>query len=75
MTEAIRGIIEFGFMNLNAKRIEAEYATWNIASQKVLENNGMQFVSFIEKGFKKNDKWNSENKMAIDKLEWLNVKQ
>lgn len=73
MTEACREIINFGFTTLNAIRIEAEYATWNIASEKVLKKNGMQFVKFLEKGFEKKGTWVSENLMAIDKNKWKNI--
>ncbi|MFK7946648.1 MAG: GNAT family N-acetyltransferase [Saprospiraceae bacterium] len=65
MTEAVSGILRFGFEILEAVRIEACYAIWNKASEKVMLKNGMKHVQFIEKGFQKNGKWISENLMAI----------
>ena len=71
MTEAVSLIIKFGFEQLKAAMIEAEYATWNKASEKVLLNNGFEFVEHIEKGFLKNGKWNAENRMLINRYTWL----
>ena len=71
MTEAVSAILAFGFNQLDAKIIEADYATWNIASEKVLQKNGFQFVEFLEQGFFKNGKWVAENKVAIKLEDWL----
>lgn len=71
MTEALAAVLDFGFTSLSASRIEAEYATWNIASEKTLKNNGLQFAAFIEKGFQKNGQWIAENRYYIDKASWL----
>ena len=57
MKEAVKSVIEFGFNTLDAKRIEADYATWNIGSAKVLEANEFKIVGFKEKGFLKKGKW------------------
>ena len=70
MTEAINGVLKFGFETLLAIRIEAFHAIWNKASEKVLKKNGMKFVRYVEKGFKKNGKWVDENLLAISKEEW-----
>ena len=70
MTEALNGILRFGFETLGAKRIEACYATWNKASERVLDKNGMRFVRFIEKGFQKKGKWVAENLMEISLEDW-----
>jgi len=69
MTEAVAAILDFGFQQLGAIRIEAEYATWNKASEAVLLRNGLTFVKFIEQGFQKNDEWVPENRYAIDRPE------
>ena len=70
MTEALAGILKFGFEKLSAKKIEAEHALWNKGSEKVLKNNGFIFVEYLEKGFQKNGKWVEENKLAISKEQW-----
>ncbi|MEM7368434.1 MAG: GNAT family N-acetyltransferase [Bacteroidota bacterium] len=67
MTEVIGGILTFGFQELSAVRITADYATWNLASEKVLHNNGFSFVRFIEHGFQKHGQWIAENHVAIDR--------
>lgn len=53
MSEAVKSILTFGFTQLEAKRIEAAYAIWNKASEKVLKKNGFVLLEFIEKGFQK----------------------
>lgn len=74
MSAAVAAVLNFGFMELKAIRIEADYALWNKASEKVLQNNGLQFVQYIEKGLFKNGEWVAENKVAIDKLSWQTLK-
>lgn len=71
MTEALATILKFGFQTLNAQTIEAEYATWNEASKKVLHKNDFQFVKHIPQGFQKKGVWVSENKVSLSKERWL----
>lgn len=71
MTEALVGILDLGFITFQAIQIEADYATWNKASERVLEKNGFQFVRFIEEGFLKNGKWVAENQVALKREDWL----
>jgi len=70
MTEALKAIIDFGFMSLSANAIEACHAVWNKASEKVLLRNGMKFSQYLEKGFLKNGKWVEENLLSINRQEW-----
>ena len=42
-TEALRRVMDFGFMELNAHRIEAKYMIGNDASRRVMEKCGMTF--------------------------------
>ena len=42
-TEAVMRVIDFGFMELNAHRIEAKYMLGNDASRRVMEKCGMTF--------------------------------
>jgi ribosomal-protein-alanine N-acetyltransferase len=53
MTEALNAVLEFGFLELLANQIEACYALWNTASEKVLKRNGMQFERYLKEGFRK----------------------
>lgn len=70
MTETLAAVLKFGFENLGAKRIEAAYAIWNKASEKVLHRNGLTFVEYLEKGFQKRGKWVAENLVSIDRVVW-----
>ncbi|MGB1242678.1 MAG: GNAT family N-acetyltransferase, partial [Chitinophagales bacterium] len=70
MTEALAGVLKFGFEELSATKIEACHAVWNKASEKVLQRNGFEFVEYIEKGFQKRGKWIDENKLVIDREAW-----
>lgn len=74
MTESLEMVLKFGVEKLSAKRIEACYAIWNKASEKVLKRNGLKFVKYIEKGFKKDRIWVEENMLAITREEWQNNK-
>ena len=65
MSEALKAIIDFGFIRLEADEIEACHALWNKASEKVLQRNGMTFLEYIEKGFQKNGAWVPENLLEI----------
>jgi [ribosomal protein S5]-alanine N-acetyltransferase len=71
MTESAQACMEFGFDRLEAIRIEASYALWNKASQRVLEKIGMKFMEYIPQGFQKRGQWIETNKMGITKEEWL----
>jgi [ribosomal protein S5]-alanine N-acetyltransferase len=73
MTEAATAVIEFGFEDLGATKIEASYALWNKASKRTLEKVGMRIVRYIPHAFQKKGKWIEANKMEITKQEWLNL--
>lgn len=70
MTEALKAVLAFGFETLGATSITAAYATWNKASERVLQKNGFEFVEFIEKGFQKRGEWVAENLLAIHRKNW-----
>jgi ribosomal-protein-alanine N-acetyltransferase len=70
MQEAVRAILQLGFERLQAIRIEACYAPWNKASEKVLVHNGFQFQRYIEKGYQKKGKWVPENEVGISREAW-----
>ncbi|MEM7792484.1 MAG: GNAT family N-acetyltransferase [Verrucomicrobiota bacterium] len=70
MTESVAAVLGFGFEELNAIRIEACHALWNIASERVLKKSGMTFIRHIPKGFKKKDEWIEENLLGISSNDW-----
>jgi [ribosomal protein S5]-alanine N-acetyltransferase len=70
MTEALNGILKFGFEQLSATQIGATHALWNTGSEKVLTRNGLCFESYEEKGFFKNGKWIPANFLVIDVENW-----
>jgi len=69
MTESVILILEYGFKILGAITIDAQYATWNIASERVLNKAGFIFVERIEEGLLKDGKWIPENRMLIGREE------
>lgn len=73
MTEALKGILGFGFEELSATEIEACHALWNKASEKVLLRNGMIFERYLAEGFQKNGKWVEENLLVINKEQWNKI--
>ncbi len=70
MTEALAMVLDFGFATLEAEKIEAAYALWNQASEKVLLRNGFHFIKRIEEGFQKRGEWVAENLVSIDRKAW-----
>jgi [ribosomal protein S5]-alanine N-acetyltransferase len=70
MREAAGAVLEFGFERLEASAIEACYATWNRASERVLRSIGMTFVEHVPRGFQKRGAWVAENRMAISRAVW-----
>lgn len=73
MTEALKGILGFGFEELSATEIEACHALWNKASEKVLLRNGMIFERYVAEGFKKNGEWIEENLLVINREQWNKI--
>lgn len=70
MSEAVAAVIKFGFEYLDAQEVEACYALWNKASERVLQKNGMRFVRYIKEGFMKNGEWVEENLLSIRREDW-----
>lgn len=75
MTEAVARLMKFGFEELGASDIEACHASWNHASRRVLEKNGLRFVRVIPEGFKKHEEWVEERLMSISRQEWENLQR
>jgi len=70
MTEAAAAVLEFGFRELSAGKIEAASATWNAASRSVLQKIGMSFARHVPQGFQKDGRWIAEDVFAITRTEW-----
>ena len=73
MTEVVAAVIRFGFEKLRANNIIADHALWNVASEKVLKNNGMKFLRYAPQGFQKRGEWVKKNVLGITAEEWLAV--
>jgi [ribosomal protein S5]-alanine N-acetyltransferase len=73
MTEALEAVLNFGFTQLEATRIEACHALWNRPSQLVLKKVGMKFLEYLPEGFHKKGQWIEENRLGIKKVEWLTL--
>jgi len=72
MSEALAGMVAFGFEHLQATRLEACHAHWNKASGRVLSKLGFRFVRYIQHGFQKNGHWVAENLLALERKAWQN---
>ena len=70
MSECALAVIDFGFTELKAQRIEAYYALWNKASERVLMKIGMSFIEHIPHGFLKKGRWIEENRLGISRQGW-----
>lgn len=56
VSSALKGIVNYGFSDLNLKRIFATPFEQNIGSRKVLERNGFILEGILRKSVIKNDK-------------------
>ncbi len=65
MKEALEAVVEFGFLDLEAECVEADYAVWNKASEMTLKSAGFKFEQIIKDGFVKNGVKSDENRMVI----------
>ncbi len=72
MSEALACMVEFGFLTLEASRLEARHAHWNKASERVLTKLGFRFVRYLQHGFQKNGHWVAENLLALQRSAWQN---
>lgn len=70
-SEALAGVLRFGFEDLGLKQVTAFHAEWNIASRKVLERNGFRFKVHIEEGFEKNGEWIAQDTLSLSRDQWL----
>jgi RimJ/RimL family protein N-acetyltransferase len=71
VTEAAREVVRFGFKELNLHRIHAHYFSRNIASGKIMQKIGMKHEGHSRDFLKKWGKFESIDRYAILKDEFL----
>ncbi|MBC2607766.1 GNAT family N-acetyltransferase [Pelagicoccus albus] len=69
-TEALSAILSFGFLELGIREATASHASWNLASKKVLENNGFRFRMRTEDGFERGGEWIALDSLSLSKDRW-----
>jgi RimJ/RimL family protein N-acetyltransferase len=57
MSQAVEEVVNFGFKDLNLKRIYAKVYSFNEGSKKVLEKNGFTQEGYLKKEAKKGNKY------------------
>ena len=70
MTECAQAVLDFGFNELKAEKIDACHALWNKASEKVLQKIGMTYIEYVPQGFMKKGEWVEENHLGISREDW-----
>ena len=65
MTKSVLALPRFAFDHLGAKEIRAVHAVWNVASRRVLEKAGFEFVAHIPEGFQKHGQWVAEDMLRL----------
>lgn len=70
-SEALAGLLQFCFEELELKIVTASHAEWNIASRTVLERNGFRFKVHIEEGFEKHGEWIAQDTLTLSRDQWV----
>ena len=70
MTEALRRVLAFGFAELAASEIDAQCATWNAASRRVMEKTGMVWREQLPQGIQKGGHWIEVDRLSLMRGEW-----
>lgn len=73
-TEALAGVTNFVFEELEAKVVNASHAEWNVASRTVLERNGFRFKLHLDEGFEREGDWVALDKLSLTRDQWLKSK-
>jgi ribosomal-protein-alanine N-acetyltransferase len=73
MTEAVQFVISFGFGQLKLIRIEAMTSPENIASKKILENNGFQLEGHLRQNYLRDGKAEDSLMYSLLNEEELNL--
>jgi ribosomal-protein-alanine N-acetyltransferase len=69
-TEAARRVIDFAFVELDARVVAASAATFNVKSQRVLEKLGLKRVAYLPQGFLKQGEWIAEYRYSVARSAW-----
>ena len=70
MTEAVRGVIAFGFDDLGLHKIETQCLAENAASRRVIEKSGFRFVGRREEDVWRDEKWHAQLLYELTITEW-----
>jgi ribosomal-protein-alanine N-acetyltransferase len=71
MTEAATAVLQFGFTAMNLHRVEAMTATYNIASQKVMEKFGFVFEGTLREHYLVDGNYEDSIAFSLLKHEFL----
>lgn len=72
MTEAATAVLDYAFTEMNLHRVEALTATYNIASQKVMEKFGFVFEGTLREHYLVDGKYEDSIAFSLLKQEYLN---
>ena len=73
-TEAVKGILSFGFNELGLERILGRCMTCNLASKRVMEKNGLLLEGIARHEVRKEEKYIDVFRLAILSSEYKNSK-
>ena len=73
-TEALKAVFDFGFGNMELKRIEADHMAGNPASGKVMQKAGMRYLRTDMNKYEKNGISQDAHVYAITREEWMKRK-
>lgn len=55
---------------MKAEKIEAFHASWNKASERVLQKIGMNYIEYVPQGSIEKGEWVEENRLEISRENW-----
>lgn len=70
MTEAVRGVLQFGFTSMDLHKIGGGCLAGNIGSQRVLEKVDFRFVGLEKEHIKRDGVWYDHRKYEMLESEW-----
>ncbi len=71
MTEALQAALHFAFMKLEVKEVISDHFSENLASRKVMQKVGMQYIGRQEETYQKDGKVHSAEGYKITKQDFL----
>lgn len=75
MTEAVRGVLEFGFESIGLNRISADFYSGNDYSQKVMLKNNMIYEGTFREKYFKSGRFYDSIQYAVLKKDWKQKKE